>query len=74
MLELPVVVKVESSRPAIQRSEGDIAARERRNIRELGGAESSILAQLPGPVSVIFLSWLDDGGGLWDSEHVSAGG
>ena len=74
MLQFPVVIKVESSRPAVQSSEGDIAARERRNIGELGGAESSVLSQLPGSVTVIFLSWLDDGGGLWDSEHVSAGG
>ena len=62
MLELPVVVKVESSRPAVQSSEGDIAARERRNVGELRGTESSVLPQLPGAVPVIFLSWLDDGG------------
>ena len=35
VLQLPVVVKVESSWPAVQRSEGDIAARERRNVGEL---------------------------------------
>ena len=74
MLELPVVVKVESSRPAVQSSEGDIAARERRNVGELRGAESSVLSQLPGTVPVVFLSWLDDGGGLGHTEHVPAGG
>ena len=74
MLELPVVIKVKSSRPAVQCSEGDIAARERRNVGELRGAESSVLSQLPGSVPVVFLSWLDDGGGLGDTKHVPAGG
>ena len=74
MLQFPVVIKVESSRPAVQSSEGDIAARERRNVGELRGAESSVLSQLPGTVTIIFLSWLDDGGRLWDTKHVSAGG
>ena len=74
MLQLPVVVKVKSSRPTVQRSEGDISARERRNIGELRGAESAVLSQLPGTIPLIFLSWLDDGGGLGDTEHVPAGG
>ena len=74
MLELPVVIKVKSSRPAVQCSEGDIAARERRNVGELRGAESSVLAQLPGAVPVVFLCRLDDGGGLGDTKHVPAGG
>ena len=74
MLELPVVIKVESSGSSIQGSKGDISASERRDIRELGGAESSVLSQLPGPVPVVLLQWLDDGTGLRDSEHVPAGG
>lgn len=35
VLQLPVVIKVESSRPTVQGSEGDITASQRRNVGEL---------------------------------------
>ena len=73
MLQLPVVINVGGPRPSVQSIEGHIVVSQIK-IRELRGAESSVLAQLPGSVPVIFLGWLDDGGGLGDTEHVPAGG
>ena len=59
MLEFLVVIKVEGPGSSVQSCEGDISARERRDVRVFRGAECPVLPQ-PLVAAPLLLRGLDD--------------
>ena len=73
MLKFLIVIKVEGPGSSVQSCEGDIAARERRDIGVIRGAERPVLAQ-PPVAALLPLLGLDDARAVGDVVGVATRG